>query len=109
MPDIDIFDPATFFERKIMETEVQIIEKKTRLEIYQVNRRNVERALSCLVQLDAAQQKALQMELLALQEAAGNADKALEALSVEIGQQTGKLNALRAARDLVEVAARAEG
>lgn len=109
MPDIDIFDPASFFERKIHELEEQIIENKTRLEIHQANRRNVERALSCLVQLDPAQQKALQMELLALQEAAANAEKEIEALSVEIATKQGKLNALKAAKDLVEVAARPEG
>jgi len=109
MPDIDIFDPASFFDRKIQELQEHIIENRTRLEIQQANQRNVERALSCLVQLDPAQQKALQMELLALQEAAANAEKVIEALTVEIASQTGKLSALQAAKDLVEVAARSEG
>lgn len=102
MPDMDIFDPAGFFVGKMRELEEQVIEKKARLELHRANKHNLERTLTTLGRLDPAQQKALQLEIVALTDALESTNRTIETTDAEVAALLAKLAALRAARDMVE-------
>lgn len=101
MPDIDIFDPAAYFQQKIRELEQEMIAKQARSAILQVNLNNLERTLRTIQSLPEEQQKAIQVEVASLAEARNQTLRSLEALQGEMEALAAKLAALKAARALV--------
>jgi hypothetical protein len=99
--DMELFDPVAFFESKIRGLEQELVEKRTQATILEANRNNLMRTLQTLSGLDPEQQKALQLEINALNEARHTTQRNLETVETEISMLLGKLAALRAAQTLV--------
>lgn len=97
MSDIDIFDPLGFFAQRVKDLEQEMIAKQARSEILKVNRSNLEQTLRMLGTLPEEQQKALQMEVSALQEALVGTQRTLDTLHFELDSLGAKLSALRSA------------
>lgn len=109
MPDIQFFDAAGFFQQKITEVEQTLIGKKAELEIVYANRRNLEATIATVSLLDPVHQKAIQAELASLKEVLGTTERAILGLESEIEILSGKLAALQAARNLLNVSENREG
>ncbi|MDF2630076.1 MAG: hypothetical protein K0R39_3907 [Symbiobacteriaceae bacterium] len=105
MPDIQIFDAAGFFNQKIAEVEQNLIGKKAELEILLANRRNLESSIDTLGSLPPDHQRAILQELVTLKEVLSATLRAISGLESEIELLAGKLAALQAARDLLELRA----
>jgi hypothetical protein len=103
MPDIQIFDAAGFFNQKIAEVEQNLIGKKAEMEILLANRRNLESSIETLGALPPSHQPAILQELVTLKEVLSTTIRATAALEAEIELLTGKLSALQAARNLLEL------
>lgn len=102
MPDIDIFDPRAYFQRKIKELEQEMIAKQTRSAILQVNKANLDRTLETIQGLAGEQQKALQVEVASLAEARNQTLRSIESLQGELAALSAKLAALKSAQALVD-------
>lgn len=103
MPDIQIFDSAGFFNQKIAEVEQNLIGKKAEMEILLANRRNLESSIETLGALPPGHQPAILQELVTLKEVLSTTVRGIAALEAEIDLLTGKLAALQAARNLLEL------
>lgn len=103
MPDIQFFDATGFFALKITEVEQVLIGKKAEMEILIANRKNLDSAIHTLALLAAEHQRAIQADLASLKEVLNSTERAIGVLEGEIEMLSGKLAALQAARDLLQV------
>lgn len=103
MPDIQIFDAASFFAHKIQETEQNLISKQAEVEILLANQRNLDRVVASMTALPEEQQRSLSVELASLREVRTTTQRAIEGLQAEIGMLTAKLGALKTAREAIQI------
>jgi len=103
MPDIQFFDAAGFFAQKISEVEQTLIGKKAELEILLANRRNLESTIASMALLEPDYQRAIAAELASLKEVLTATQRNIIALEGENELLQGKLNALKAAKELLPV------
>lgn len=104
MPDMEIFDPLSFFSQRISEVEEQINAKRMRAEILTASQNSLGSTVARMNELDPDHRKALQVEMASLVEALANTERTLEGLEGEIELLSLKHAALRAALSLVQAA-----
>jgi hypothetical protein len=107
MPDIQIFDAASFFDQKIQETGQALISKRAEAAILVANLRSLARAFDGLKSLPEEHQRALAVEVASMNEVRSSTRRALESLETEIEVLSVKLSALQAARDALQVSTEA--
>lgn len=103
MPDLPLFDAAGFFAQKIGEVEQALISKKAELEIHLANRRNLIAAIETLERLSPEEVRPIQPELASLKEVQATTERTIATVEGEIEVLSGKLHALRAAKNLLEI------